>query len=100
MSIHSFQLSFTHVYNQKKKVINCFCFNLIGASILQNCYIKLNFSYHCHSVKDNLAQKADSVYKSMGVDRRIGIREIKKMLFEFIMREKYLSSTVITTNDQ
>lgn len=36
----------------------------------------------------------------MGVDRRIGIKEMKKMLFEFIMPEKYLSSSVITTDDQ
>lgn len=36
----------------------------------------------------------------MGLDRRIGIREMKKKLFEFIGLEKYLSSSVIALDDQ
>lgn len=36
----------------------------------------------------------------MGVDRRIGIREMKKKLFEFIGLEEYLSSSVIALDDQ
>lgn len=36
----------------------------------------------------------------MGVDRRIDIREMKKMLFELIRPEKYLSSSVIASDDQ
>lgn len=50
--------------------------------------------------KKNLAQRADYVNRSMGVDRRIGIREMKKVLFEFIRPEKYLSSSVIASDDQ
>lgn len=51
-------------------------------------------------MKDNLAQKVDSVYKSMRVDRRIGLWEMKKLLFELIRPEKYLSFSVIASDDQ
>lgn len=44
------------------------------------------------------------MYKSIGVDRRIGIREMekkkKKKLSKFKRPEKYLSSTVIASHDQ